>query len=134
GFIWADHDMKLDESEKLIRKAIEQDRKDRKKIEGLTPDEDKDNAAYLDSLGWVLFKKRNYKEAKQHLEEAVKQKEGQHIEILDHLADVHMALGEKKEAIKIWEEALKKEDLSRREKERRVVIEKKLKKVKEEAK
>jgi tetratricopeptide (TPR) repeat protein len=131
GFIWADHDMKLDESEKLIRKAIEQDRKDRKKIDDLPPDEDKDNAAYLDSLGWVLFKKKDFKEAKKHLEDAIKQKEGQHIEILDHLADVHMALGETKEAIKVWEEALKKEDLSRREKERRVDIEKKFKKAQE---
>ena len=64
GFIWADHDMKLDESEKLIRKAIEKDRELRKKTEDLTKDEDEDNAAYLDSLGWVLYKKKKYKEAK----------------------------------------------------------------------
>ena len=128
GFIWADHDMKLDESEKLIRKAIDEDRKQRKKIENLTPEEDKDNPAYLDSLGWVLFKKKSYKEAKKHLLEAIEQMDGQHIEILDHLADVHMALDEKSEAIKVWEKALKLEDLSKREKDRRVEVEKKLKK------
>lgn len=128
GFIWADHDMKFDESEKLIRKAIEEDRKQRKKIEDLSPEEDKDNPAYLDSLGWVLYKKKNYKEAKKYLLEAIEQKEGQHIEILDHLADVHNALGEKDEAIKVWEKALKLEDLSKREKDRRVEVEKKLKK------
>lgn len=131
GFIWADHDMKLDESEKLIRKAIEEDRKQRKKIDDLTPEEDKDNAAYLDSLGWVLFKKKNYKEAKKYLLEAIEQKEGQHIEILDHLADVHMALGEKADAIKVWEKALKLDDLSKREKQRREDVEKKLKKAME---
>ena len=135
GFIWADHDMKLDESEKLIRKALEEDRKKRKKMEDLTPEEDKDNPAYLDSLGWVLFKKKEFKEAKKHLEEAIRQKEGQHLEIFDHLADVHMALGEKSDAIKVWEEALKKkEELSKREKERRNVIEKKLKQVQEQKK
>jgi len=132
GFIWADHDMKLDESEKLIRKAIEEDRKDRKKVDDLPPEDDRDNPAYLDSLGWVLFKKKDFKEAKKYLEEAVKQKDGQHLEIYDHLADVHVALGEKASAIKVWEEALnKKEELSKREKERRLVIEKKLKKLQE---
>ena len=130
GFIWADHDMNLDESEKLIREAIEQDRKNRKKLEDLTPEEDKDNPAYLDSLGWVLFKKRSYAEAKKFLLEATESKEGQHIEILDHLADVHVALGEKEEAIKVWEKALKSEadKLSKRDQDRRVIVEKKLKK------
>jgi hypothetical protein len=50
----------------------------------------------------------------------------------DHLADVHMALGEKKDAIKVWEDAMKKDDLTKREKERRVTIEAKLKKAKDE--
>ena len=36
GFIWADHDMKLDESEKLIRKAIEEDRKARERRRSTT--------------------------------------------------------------------------------------------------
>jgi tetratricopeptide (TPR) repeat protein len=126
GYIWADHDMKLEESEKLIRKAIDKDRASRKKIENLSKEDDVDNAAYLDSLGWVLYKKKDYKEAKKQLQEAIKQKEGKHIEIYDHLAEVHMKLGEKAEAIKIWKEALGFEDLTRREKERRKVIEAKL--------
>jgi tetratricopeptide (TPR) repeat protein len=126
GYIWADHDMKLDEAEKLIRKALDEDRKERKK-KGVSPAEDKDNAAYVDSLGWVLFKKKNYQEAKKYLLEAVKDKDGQHIEILDHLADCYLALGEKAQAIATWEKALKLETASRRERERRVVVEKKLK-------
>src|SRR5262249_25610353 len=63
GYIWADHGMNLEESEKLIRKAIEEDRKKRRKTDQDLK-EDKDNAAYLDSLGWVLFKQKKYKEAK----------------------------------------------------------------------
>ena len=129
GFIWADHDMNLDESEKLIRKAIEAERKQRKMIEDLSPEDDKDNPAYLDSLGWVLFKKKSYKDAKKHLLEASQAKEGQHIEILDHLAETHLALGEKDDAIKVWQQSLKLENLSKREQERRVNVEKKLKKI-----
>jgi len=56
GYIWADHDMNLGESERLIRKAIEEDRKKRREAgEELTPAQDKDNPAYLDSLGRVLY-------------------------------------------------------------------------------
>jgi tetratricopeptide (TPR) repeat protein len=126
GYIWADHDMKLEESEKLIRKAIDDDRKQRKTV-SVPPEEDKDNAAYLDSLGWVLFKKKQYPEAKKHLLEAVKDKDGQHIEIFDHLADVHMALGEKSEAIAIWKKTLDLEPANKRDLKRLDEIRKKLK-------
>jgi tetratricopeptide (TPR) repeat protein len=127
GFIWADHDMKFDEAEKLIRKAIDKEREQRKKIEDLAKDEDVDSAAYLDSLGWVLYKKKDYKEAKKYLQDATKLPEGKHIEIYDHLADTHMALGEKSEAIKVWKDALALEkELSKRDQERKKSIEKKL--------
>jgi tetratricopeptide (TPR) repeat protein len=79
GYIWADHDMKLPEAEKLIRKALELDRKRRKADPTLKPGQDIDNGAYMDSLGWVLFKQKKYKEAKEALIEAVKDKKSQHI-------------------------------------------------------
>jgi tetratricopeptide (TPR) repeat protein len=126
GFIWADHDLKIEESEKLIRKAIDKDRENRKKIEDLPKEEDVDNSAYLDSLGWVLYKKKEYKEAKKYLVDATKLRGGKNMEIYDHLADVHMALGEKADAIKVWKDALKIEDISKRDKERRKSIEAKL--------
>jgi tetratricopeptide (TPR) repeat protein len=126
GYIWADHDMNLDEAEKMIRKALDEDRKRRMKDPDANPGAG-DNAAYLDSLGWVLFKKKKYQEAKAPLLEAVKDKDGKHVEIYDHLGDIHMALGEKKEAIAIWQEALKLETESKREKEIKTKVEKKLK-------
>jgi tetratricopeptide (TPR) repeat protein len=129
GYIWADHDKNLDESERLIRKALEIEREDRKeaKEKGLIDaEDDKDNAAYLDSLAWVLFKKKNYAEAKKHLLEAIKSDEGKHVEIFDHLADVHMALGEKKEAVEVWKKALELEDVSKRDQARKEEIKKKM--------
>lgn len=128
GFIWADHDRNLAEAEKLIRKAIDEDRKQRRKANpGLKPEEDKDNPAYLDSLGWALFKLKKYKEAKEPLLKAVKEEDGQHTEILDHLAEVHMALGEKTEAIAAWKKAVEIAGSSKREQDRKAEIEKKLK-------
>lgn len=129
GYIWADHNMNLEESERLIRKALEEDRKQRQADPELTADQDKDNAAYLDSLGWVLFRQKKYQEAKKYLLQAVQLPDGEHIEILDHLGDVHMALGEKDEAIAIWKKALQVEPLSRREREKRQEVEQKLKSV-----
>ena len=53
------------------------------------PGEDKDNGAYLDSLGWVLFRQQRFKEAKEALLKAVEDKSAQHIEIYDHLGDTY---------------------------------------------
>jgi len=128
GYIWADHDQNLDESEKMIRKALDEDRKLRKEMKELPKEDDVDKAAYLDSLGWVLFKKKQFPEAKKYLLEATKDKdEGQHIEILDHLADVHMALGEKSEAAAVWKKALEYDANTKRELKKRDEVEKKLK-------
>src|SRR5262249_33054485 len=128
GYIWADHDLKLDESEKLIRKAIEDDKKQQQDDDPeLKPEKIKANPAYLDSLGWVLFKQKKYKEALPPLEDAVKEPEGQHIEIFDHLGDVQMALGNKTAAVDAWKKGLDYVGTSKREQERKVIVEKKLK-------
>jgi tetratricopeptide (TPR) repeat protein len=126
GYIWADRGMNLEESERMIRKAIEEDRKLRKK-DKLAAGEDRDSAAYLDSLGWVLYKQKKYKEAKPYLLDAVKDKGGRHIEIYDHLGDVHLALGEKAEALKAWKEGAKLAGPSPREQKRKAEVEKKIK-------
>lgn len=126
GYIWADHDMKLPEAEKLIRKALELDRKRRKADPTLKPEEDIDNGAYLDSLGWVLFKQKKLKEAKEAMLKAVEDKKSQHIEIYDHLGDVLMALGERDAAIAAWKKGIEVVGEGRRDQERRAIVEKKL--------
>jgi tetratricopeptide (TPR) repeat protein len=125
GYVWADHDVHLDEAEKMIRKAVDEDRKNQEKRGNSKP---MANAAYLDSLGWVLFKKKNLPEAEKYLEEAIQdKKEGQHVEILDHLADVYMALGQKDKALSTWKQAIKVAGKTRRELDRKAIVEKKLK-------
>jgi tetratricopeptide (TPR) repeat protein len=144
GFIWADNDKNLDESEKYIRKALELDAKERKKLledpekkKDLTPDDIKrlkrENAAFLDSLGWVLYKQGKFEEALKYLEKAAQdQEDGNHIEIWDHWADALVALGKKKEAVGVWQKALKFEDVSPRDKERRKKVTQKMNKIKDE--
>ena len=127
GFIWADRGLNLPESEKLIRKAIDEDRKARRKANPeLKPEEDRDNAAYLDSLGWVLFKQGKAKEAKPYLLDAVKDKDNASLEVWDHLGDVHSALGEKAEAVAAWKKGIAAATDRKRDRKRKAEVEKKL--------
>ena len=129
GFFWADHDKNLEESEKLIREALDLDKERQEQLvkEGKL-DEVKENAAYLDSMGWVLFKQKKYKEALPYLQKAAADEEdGSHLEIWDHLGEVYMALDRKKEAIDAWQKGLTMEDISRRDIERRKKVIAKLK-------
>lgn len=128
GFIWADHDQNLDESERLIRDALELDkkRKEKAKEEGRL-DEVDESAAYVDSLGWVLFKKKKYDEALPLLKKAAADEdEGNHLEIWDHLGDCLQAMGKKDEAVAAWQKGLTMEDISRRDIDRRKKVEGKL--------
>ncbi len=131
GYIWADRDVHLAESERMIRKALELDRaRQLKKNPNLKDDEIKGNGAYLDSLGWVLFKLKKYKEAKVELLKAVKDEDAQHLEIYDHLGDVYLALGERAAARKAWQRGLAVASDSRRDQQRKAEVEKKLEKFK----
>jgi pentatricopeptide repeat protein len=128
GYIWADNNKNLEEAEKFIRKALELDRKKRKKANpDLKPEEDRDNGAYLDSLGWVLFKQKKYEEAKKVLLKAVEDKTNQHIEIYDHLGDVYLALNEKDKAIDAWKKGIRFITSNKRDQERKALVEKKIK-------
>lgn len=129
GFIWADHDMKLDEAEALIKEALDLDRKRQEKAvkEGII-EEVKETSAYLDSMGWVLFKKKDYKGALPYLKKASEDEdEGDHLEIWDHLADCQLALGQKAAAIESWQKGLTFDDVSKRDVERRRRVVAKLK-------
>lgn len=125
GYIWADHEMKLEEAEKMIRRALELDAKRRKDDPELKETE---NGAYLDSLGWVLFKQKRSKEALKELLKAVEDKAAQHIEIFDHLGDVYLSLGDRAKALDAWRQGLKFVGEGRRELERKEIVERKIEK------
>ena len=123
GYIWADKNIRLKEAEKMIRKALELDRQLRKAI-GEPADQDK--GAYLDSLGWVLFRQKRYREAKEAFLKAVEDNSAQHIEIYDHLGDTCHALGDIEAAREAWMKGLKSATDSRRDQLIKKSVEKKL--------
>lgn len=136
GFIWADADLKLDEAEALIREALELDKKRQEKAKADGDlDEVTETAAYVDSLGWVLFKKKKYEEALAQLKKAAAdEEEGNHLEIWDHLGDCLQAMGKKDEAVAAWKKGLTMDDLGRRDVERRKKVTAKLRAAGAEAK
>jgi len=140
GFTLADNDLNLDKAERLIRDAVDMDLKARKKLadEGKIDPElaKKANPAYIDSLGWVLFKKKKYEEALKNLIESASSgdDESDHIEIWDHVGDCYLAMDRKKEALESFQKALKMEDNTKKDAERRRKVTEKINKLKKEMK
>jgi tetratricopeptide (TPR) repeat protein len=94
GYLWADQNERLARAHRMIRQAVEAE---------------PENAAYRDSLGWVLYRLGRHEEAVKEQKKAVdlsksKDKESDGI-MYDHLGDIHAALGQKDEAKAAWREA-----------------------------
>jgi len=83
GFMWADKGVHLEEALELIQKAVKLD---------------PNNGAYIDSLGWVLFKLGRTDEALIQMRRAVELTKDD-ATVLDHLADVLLKLGKTDEAL-----------------------------------
>jgi tetratricopeptide (TPR) repeat protein len=129
GFQWAERGANLDEAERLIRKAIQLDRANRSTGKSMGLDPDRENAAYVDSLGWVLFRKGDLKAARAELEKAAALPGGEDDPVVwDHLADVLFRMGERQRAAADWRKALALFDSGARPKDDRYrEIQKKLK-------
>jgi tetratricopeptide (TPR) repeat protein len=91
GYMFAEEGSNLDEAESLIQRALK-----------LQPA----NGGYLDSLGWIYYKKGQYKRAMEVLERAVALDKNEGV-IWEHLGDALVALGQKKDALEKYREALK---------------------------
>lgn len=132
GYLWADRNKKLPEAEAMIRKAIDLDRKERQGMLALGPNADKemhDNACYIDSLGWVLYRRGQLDAARRELERAAALPDSDDPVIWDHLGDVYQAQGEIDKAKQAWQQALDFYEHSKRHKmeERYRVLQEKLK-------
>jgi tetratricopeptide (TPR) repeat protein len=108
GYLWADQGKNLEEAERLVRRALELDRLEKAKTHGPmeNPAAKAENAAYIDSLGWVLFKRGRFAEAAQLLEKAVALPDGDDPATWDHLGDAYEALRDYAHAREAWQKAL----------------------------
>jgi tetratricopeptide (TPR) repeat protein len=93
GYLYADQGRNLEQAERMIRKAIKAE---------------PENAAFLDSLGWVLFKLGKLDEALPMLEKSVEKAKGNGDDtIWDHLGDAYEKAGQHDKALAAWKSALK---------------------------
>jgi tetratricopeptide (TPR) repeat protein len=105
GYQWADQGKNLDEAERMIRKALALDAEQRKTL--VDERDEKENAAFLDSLGWVLFRRGQLEPARRWLEKAASAMEGQEDPVMwDHLGDVYFRLELNEKARDAWQKAL----------------------------
>src|SRR5881394_3900253 len=91
GYMWADHNMNLDEAETMIRCALESE---------------PNNASYLDSLGWVEFRKGQFDRALDNLLRAAKTAQREDPVVLEHIGDTYLKLNRTGEALEAWQKAL----------------------------
>lgn len=89
----AERGIALDRALKMVQKAI---------------DKEPNNSSYLDTIGWVYFKLKNYEKAIYYIKRALEEDEGNST-LLDHLGDVYFKMGKKELALEMWQNALEKD-------------------------
>lgn len=91
GYMWAERGENLTEAKAMIEKAVKQE---------------PENAAFLDSMAWVLFKLNQPREALAYQLKALKNNKEPDATLHDHLGDIHAALKQADKAREQWEKAL----------------------------
>src|SRR6058998_2019329 len=91
GYMWADHNMNLDEAEAMIKHALQ-----------IEPN----NGAYLDSLGWLEFKQGKFEQGLADLLRAAKNLDHDDSVVFEHIGDTYLKLDRVPEALGAWQKAL----------------------------
>jgi tetratricopeptide (TPR) repeat protein len=89
GYLWADEGTRLERAHRMIQQALAKE---------------PDNAAYRDSLGWVLFRLGRTAEALAELEKAAAKEPDP--AVLDHLGDAYRAAGKADKARDAWRRSI----------------------------
>ncbi|HOX56594.1 MAG TPA: tetratricopeptide repeat protein [Verrucomicrobiota bacterium] len=91
GYMWAERGEKLERARELIEKAVKAEPR---------------NAAFLDSMAWVLFKQGQPGEALPYALQAAELIEQPDATVYDHLGDIYAALKQIDKAREAWRKSL----------------------------
>ena len=91
GYRWAERGENLEQARAMLEKAVRLEPK---------------NAAFLDTLGWVLFKLNCPREALDYLLQAIANSRRPDAAIYDHLGDIYAALNQHDQATEAWRKSL----------------------------
>jgi len=89
AYTWADRGLHLEKALDFVQRALHHE---------------PDNAAYIDTLGWIYFRMGRFEDALAELRRAL-EKESEEAEIQDHVGEACAALGRMDEAIEHWKKA-----------------------------
>ena len=91
GYMWAERGTNLVRARDMIERALKAD---------------PTNAAYLDSLGWVLFKQGDAQAALEPIRKSIELNDEPDATLFDHLGDIYAALHQREKAREAWRKAL----------------------------
>lgn len=91
AYMWAEHNLRLDEAEEMVKQALE-----------LEPD----NGAYLDTRGWINFRKGRHEEALADLLRAAKSLTRDDPVVFEHIGDTYAKLNRVPQALEFWQKAV----------------------------
>jgi len=91
AYMWAEHNTHLDEAEQMIKLALQAD---------------SNNGAYIDTLGWLEFRKGKFDEALSDLLRAAQKLTRDDPVVLEHIGDVCVKLNKSAQALDAWQKAL----------------------------
>jgi tetratricopeptide (TPR) repeat protein len=90
AFMWADHNLHLDEAEEMVNRALQFD---------------PNNGAYLDTLGWVHYRKAKFDDALNELLRAAQVLTRPDSTVFEHIGDVYSKLNRIPQALDYWQKA-----------------------------
>jgi Tfp pilus assembly protein PilF len=89
--MWADHNMHLDEAEDMVGRALQFD---------------PNNGAYLDTLGWIHFRKSKFDEALNELLRAAQNLTRPDPIVFEHIGDTYAKQNRMAQALDYWQKAI----------------------------
>jgi tetratricopeptide (TPR) repeat protein len=91
AFMWADHNMHLDEAEEMVNRALQFD---------------PDNGAYLDTLGWIHYRKGKFDDALNELLRAAQNLTKPDPIVFEHIGDAYAKSNRIPQALDFWQKAM----------------------------
>jgi len=91
AFMWADHNMHLDEAEQMVTQALQFD---------------PNNGAYLDTLGWIHYRKNKFDDAVNELLRAAQNLTRPDPIVFEHIGDAYSKLNKIPQALDYWQKAI----------------------------
>ena len=84
-----------------------------------------ENATYLDTYAWILFRQKRYAEAKNYIDQTLRHDPDSSVVMLEHAGDIYYCAGDTDGAVAFWQKALERyDDTAGTEREKRTLIRK----------